>query len=73
MSLSMRLTRPFGHSDLPALPPAPAAAPRLRRPDGKEGRLATDHPATPPRGYAARVAEPECTAVLEDRKRIVWA
>jgi hypothetical protein len=36
---------------------------------GKEGRLATDSPPRPPRGYAARVAEPECTDVLEDRKR----
>jgi len=36
---------------------------------GKEGRLATDIPPCPPRGYAARVAGPECTDVLEDRKR----
>ena len=69
MSLSNRPTRPFGHSDLPTLPPAPAASPRLRRAAGKEGRLATDHPATPTRGCAARVAGPECTDVLEDRKR----
>jgi len=32
--------RPFGHSDLPALPPAPAASPRLRRAGCKEQRSA---------------------------------
>jgi len=53
MSLSIRPTRPFGHSDLPApAPPAPAASPRLR------GQLAR----------RARTG-PECTDVLEDRKR----
>jgi len=36
---------------------------------GKEGRLAPARPATPSRGCAARVAGPECTNVLEDRKR----
>ena len=69
MSPSNRPTRPFGHSDLPTLPPAPAASPRLRRAAGKEGRLATDHPATPARGCAARFAVSECADVLEDRKR----
>ena len=48
MFLSIRPTRPFGHSDLPTLPPAPTASPRLRRAAGKKGRLATDHPATHP-------------------------
>ena len=33
---------------------------------GKEGRLAPARPATPPRGFAAHVAVPECTDVLED-------
>jgi hypothetical protein len=58
MALSIRPTRPFGHSDLPAPPPAPAASPRLRRAAGKEGRLAPPHlpplPAAAPRASPAR-------------------
>src|ERR1700690_1156118 len=69
MSLSIRPTRPFGHSDLPAPPPAPRgyAAPSPGCWQG--GPTSASAPATPARGYAARVAGPECTDVLEDRKR----
>jgi hypothetical protein len=62
MSLSKRPTRPFGHSDLPALPPSPAASPRLRRAAGKEGRLAP--PTPPPLPAAAPRASPDRNVLM---------
>src|ERR1700690_19973 len=62
MSLSIQPTRPFGHSDLPAPPPAPAASPRLRRAAGKEGRLAPPH--LPPLPAAAPRASPDRNVLM---------
>jgi len=62
MSLSIRPTRPFGHSDLPTPPSAPAAAPRLRRLASKEGRLAPPH--LPPLPAAAPRASPDRNVLM---------
>ena len=62
MTPRIRPTRPCGHSDLPTLPPAPAASPRLRRPEGKEGRLAPPH--LPPLPAAAPRASPDRNVLM---------
>jgi hypothetical protein len=51
----------------PATCPRGCAAPSPGR--GQGGPTSAYTPATPARGCAARVAGPECTDVLEDRKR----